>query len=256
MAPLHPSSTAISIPPHLLFETPLKPQVRDTLLQLMALAWEQPGGRLPPLNLFDLSLSTGKGDGVLRRHLAALCAAGLLDVQPGPGGRLLICLDPGLSGAPAPVESEEQIETQNVSQNVFKEEELVKTYACLQTLLLKGPRSAQNVPSKRSVLPRPRRLPKAVCEALLAAGVYPALLDEVARSAYSPAELEALLAWCVHDQPDCPARLFIGRMRLKAIPPRVYSRPACPRCGQRGGHRPDCPERFTGGAFAAYLEHE
>lgn len=94
----------------------------------------------------------------------------------------------------------------------------------------------------------PDNLPADLRERLLSAGVFPALLHEIAERAeqddYSPADLLALLDWCAADQPESHAALFIGRLRAGARAPAAYTQPACPRCGQRSGHAPDCPRRY------------
>lgn len=86
-------------------------------------------------------------------------------------------------------------------------------------------------------------------ETLREAGVFPGLLPEVAglaaRDGRSDADLRALLAWCQDDEPRRPAALFVARLRIGARAPDDYRRPACPRCGQRGGHSPECPRRYA-----------
>lgn len=84
-----------------------------------------------------------------------------------------------------------------------------------------------------------------MCETLILAGVFPTLLGEIASSGYSEDGLRGLLAWAREDNPDCPAPLFIGRLRQKARPPEVYLVRRCPVCRHYDGHSPDCPQRCT-----------
>jgi hypothetical protein len=90
-----------------------------------------------------------------------------------------------------------------------------------------------------------RRLTKALEQELLAFGVFPVLLREVANSSYSEADLRALLAWCRVDAPDTAAGLFIGRMRAGARAPRAYHDKPCDVCGQYGRHAPNCRRSYA-----------
>ncbi len=86
--------------------------------------------------------------------------------------------------------------------------------------------------------------------------MYPYLLEEVADSKYSEEDLEALLAWASHDQPDNPAPLFMGRLRVESRAPKIFRQAPCRYCGKYGGeHEPDCRGRFLSGEYAEFLEH-
>lgn len=93
------------------------------------------------------------------------------------------------------------------------------------------------------------RLSKTILAKLLKAGVFPALLDEIAAHAeqgkYSGKELAALLAWAQEDEQRHPAALFVTRLRAGARAPKIFFEPACQRCGKRGGHAQDCPQRYV-----------
>jgi hypothetical protein len=91
--------------------------------------------------------------------------------------------------------------------------------------------------------------------ALLEAGVFPRLLDEVARSGQSEPVLFALLTWARADQPACPAPLFMARLRAGAKPPGRFFGEACAMCGQTGGHTPDCRRRYLDDPYAGLVEH-
>ena len=109
------------------------------------------------------------------------------------------------------------------------------------------PRTAKaSAPRKQPpVKPAETRLSADLQTRLREAGLFPSLLPEVAASAYSEDELRALLEWCCTDQPERPAGLFMGRLRAGAYPPAQFSQPACPRCGLRGKHKPECPRRYA-----------
>ena len=110
---------------------------------------------------------------------------------------------------------------------------------------------SKHKPLRKSI----RALSPGLRDRLLAAGVFPSLLDEIAVSPYSEEDLTALLAWSTHDQPDNPAPLLIGRLRKQAIPPKVYRQPPCPVCGMAGGkHKDDCHRRYLSGSFTEDIE--
>ena len=110
---------------------------------------------------------------------------------------------------------------------------------------------------KHKPLHKPVRvLSPALRQELLEAGVFPALLNEVANSAFSEDELRAMLAWVLHSKPDSPGGLFISRMRIGETPPDSYLRPPCAYCGMKGGeHTADCRGRYVSGEYADSIEH-
>lgn len=81
-------------------------------------------------------------------------------------------------------------------------------------------------------------------DALLAAGIFRGLLDEVISYGRSDEDLLALLAWAGEDQPKRPAGLFMARLRLHATAPDEYYGEACPDCGHYGGHTEHCRKRY------------
>ena len=98
-------------------------------------------------------------------------------------------------------------------------------------------------------------LPDPLVDDLLDAGIYPALLAEIAASGVPAVDLKALLAWCRADSPSRPGGLFVTRLRQHLHPPGVYYQVPCPKCGRTGGHAPECTARYISGEFAEFIEH-
>lgn len=264
----------IFLPTPVVFHPDLPPGVKDTLIQLMALAWGSKKEHLtPPLSFSLLAELTGKSVRTLYGHLAELRDLyGALRLLRTGDGTFRVCLSDrlyspsGLPGRPSRPRREKL-------QSPVKEEESVNRILEIEerddSILL--PDDPQDLSQDFAKPPVPRKplenrppelsedapqtLSGELTEQLLAAGLFPGLLPEVARSGRSEAELRALAAWCGEDQPDTPMRLFMGRLRARAVPPKKYFQPPCPRCGQYGGHAPGCPRRYLSGDYADYLEH-
>lgn len=112
------------------------------------------------------------------------------------------------------------------------------------------PQTNPHIPTKN--LPPARAIGRPLRRRLTEAGVFLGLLSEVetlaAKFDFTDKDLDALLAWCVDEQPERPAALFIGRLRCGALAPARFRKPACRRCGKHGRHADDCPLRYTYGA--------
>jgi len=259
----------------LLFDHQLTPALRDTLLQLMALAWSSARRQTPPVSVAILATLTRKSARTLRAHLASLRAyPDVLRLQPAGRGRFTVILagwlfgkangenepaaprpagrNPPKSGrsrppgGPNPPRSPKirPSNGRNQPHQVVKEEEEFNLENDSTDFLLL---LSENRP-KKAARPRPR-LSQSIEAELREAGLFSGLLPEVAalakRDGHSESDLRALLAWCRADEPDRPAALFVGRLRIGARAPREFSQPACPRCGQHGKHSPECPRRYA-----------
>jgi len=264
----------IFIPTSVVFHPDLPPGVKDTLIQLMALAWGSKHEHVtPPLSFSLLAELTGKSVRTLYGHLAELRDLyGALRLLRTGDGTFRVCLADRLYTPRGLARKPREPRCENLQPPV-KEEESVNRILDLEerndSILLpddpqevsqdfaKTPGSGsamENLPANL-IEDIPEGLSEELAKQLLSAGLFPGLLAEVARSGRSEDELRALAAWCGEDQPDTPMRLFMGRLRARAIPPRKYFQPPCHRCGQYGGHAPNCPRRYLSGDYAAYLEH-
>ena len=105
----------------------------------------------------------------------------------------------------------------------------------------KNPPKAKSPPAAKP----PKPLKKDFLRRMTEAGVFPYLFDEVAQVGYTQNDLEALLDWCLASGSDRPGGLFIFRLRKGLRAPGKLAQPACPRCGLRGKHAPDCPGRYA-----------
>lgn len=252
-----------------LFNNQLPFCLKETLLMLMALTWSSPHHKTPLITYKLLEQLTGKPKRTLRGHLADLRTyQAVLRLQYAEAGQFIIELAPWLFVQAAEKSGEKPVE--GVSEQgggeipplpVKEEEEYSELTDSKDSLLLlysvhdhnaaERQKTAKNAPpeaQKTAPTAPPKTLSKALTARLVKAGVFPALLDEIAARAaqgrYSARDLAALLAWVEEDQPQNPAPLFVARLRAGARAPRVYFEPACPRCGKRGGHAQDCPRRY------------
>jgi hypothetical protein len=250
----------------ILFDRELSAPVKETLLQIMALTWGSDSHTSPPLTYPLLEHLTGKTDRTLRGHLAVLrnYHAALRLQHAGPG-QFIINLSGWLFKSdepsqpqngkvlPQPVKADraslvDSQDRQSIkTENNHKEEEEFHT---LRKEILPPPsdQSGQKKDGGKHSQHQ-TQLSGAVEKRLREAGVFPALLAEVAARAaegkYKDKDLLALLAWCETDQPERPGGLFMGRLRVGARATTEYYSPACPRCGLRGRHGPECPRRYT-----------
>jgi hypothetical protein len=268
-----------------LFHSDLTPAVRDTLLQLMALAWSSACHQTPPVTIAMLEHLTGKSARTLRAHLALLRSEpDVLRLQPAGKGHFYVTLagwlfggasagekgenrprggnplpggkTTGKDGEDSPPESGSPARRGKNPPGggdlpCVKDEEDDRQNQALpgsNLLLSKTDRRKAAAPGSPGGRP-PERLPAGLEAALREVGLFPSLLPEVAglaqRDGYSEDDLRALLAWCQEDEPRRPAALFVGRLRAGARAPAEYNRPACPRCGRRAGHSPECSRRFA-----------
>jgi hypothetical protein len=228
----------------LLFDQDLSPGIKETLLQLISLAWANPGHETPPLSYAQLCQLTGKGSSTLHGHIAALRDhRSALRLRSAGHGTFIVSiaawLYPGRADSPeqpAPAASE-NLESPVKVKRINQEEEEGSPHP---------PDSYHPIDSsqKPAGLKNGGELEPAVDAALRKAGVYSFLLPEVARAGWPSADLLALLAWCQADRPERPGGLFMARLRGKAeIPARFFGQ-RCEACGQAGGHAPDCRRRY------------
>jgi len=231
----------------ILFDSALTPTLRDTLLQLYALAWGSDGQFTPPVSIPQLVQLTGKSERSLYAHLTALRNFhSALRLQGAGSGLFVIHFAEWL----LPPKST-RLEDCRILQLPDHKEDLTVPE---DSMSLPLPDSLNDhTPGNCKIS---RKLPRKLTAALRDAGIFPRLLAEVAESGYRDADLYALLAWAQEDHPGSEAAaVFIGRMRGQARPPvRFYESP-CPRCGRRGDHTAECPRRILSGPYAEYLEH-
>lgn len=256
-----------------LFDPALSAPVKETLLQIMALTWGRPGHTTPALSYPQLETITGKPARTLRGHLLALRSYhAALRLQRAGAGEFIIALADWLFTNITPVaplafhNSEEFVEdlVDDFSHGRLlpepvndQEEEQEEISTGREDFLLPLPDDhdlhAKPKPARaQKIIPgAPKKLTRALEQRLLEAGVFPALLPEVAARAeqwgYSGPQLKRLLEWSAEDEPRQPAALFISRLRSGARIPDRYAKPACPECGKREGHSSDCLRRYTEG---------
>jgi hypothetical protein len=238
--------------------------VMHTLIQLIALAWDNKARMTAPLSFRALSGLTRKSVRTLYGHLSVLQNKyAALRLQTAGGGIFVVVLADWLF---EPLKPDEQ--DCKILQTLVKEEEedsLDESHIeispppddSVQEEEFEGkPHQIAKFDKRKPARKSMRTLSPLLREKLLGAGVFPTLLDEVAVSPYSEDDLRALLAWAQADKPAGPARLFIYRLRARANPPEAFRHPPCPYCGLSGGeHTPDCRGRYLAGAYADFLEH-
>ena len=238
------------IPTKVLFDPDLSPPLRDTLIQLMALAWATQGHSTPRLSYEILTALTGKSKRTLQGHIADLRDKHTaLRLQIAAAGDFIIVFEQRLWDSPrrrriphSPVKEEEE------------EESIIKLIkpppppaVPVQTtgvkVLVQG-QGAKICAGPTADDPM-RGLEPELVDELLEAGIFPSLLDEVGRSGRPPEALRALLAWARADKPTQPGGLFIARLRAGARPPERISQAFCPRCGGVNEHAEGCYMRFA-----------
>jgi len=239
-----------------LFHPKMKSQVRDTLIQLLALAWGSHCQHTPPLSYPQLAALTGKTIGRLYGHLTILRKEhAALRLQPAGDGQMIICfadwLFPkqaqparGFENSKVPDEEEDLINNSDESLSIKLDPHPVNDHD-INRPGISNPKNLPPVPAND--------LPHDLRTALLDAGVFRSLLSEVSRSGRSSDDLNALLSWCKSDKPDSPAALFIGRLRAGAVPPTRYYQKPCPLCGVFGGHSPTCRRRYFDDRYADFI---
>lgn len=251
----------IFIGTRVVFDADLPAPVKETLLQLMSLAWQSDSHCTPPLTYALLTHLTGKSDRTLRGHFLMLRAyQAVLRLQPAGIGQFMIVLADGLfdnrvefaPAAPGKMATEagETLPAPYHDDKHEEEEDLTLLESLVPDLPpLPADHDQANATESASVHPpRSPKLKKAFAARLEQAGVFPHLLGEVAEQAaggqYTQNELEALLDWCLAETPERPGGLFIFRMRKGLHAPGKLQAPPCPRCGKRGTHDPGCPQRY------------
>jgi hypothetical protein len=222
-----------------LFHPSMHSAVRDTLIQLLALAWASNSQYTPPLSYQQLVALTGKTKATLYGHIAALPDDhAALRLQPAGDGLFIVTFADWL----APVTSKKppfeilELPDQEEEESISIPGELIPPPVDSYDQGLENSKNRKFAPQKAVR----RRLSPALHRALHEAGVFPDLIEEVASSGFSEEDLRALLAWCRQDRPESPAALLVVRMRAGASPPRCFYQAPCRRCGQYGGHAPNC----------------
>lgn len=243
----------IFIPSRVLYHPAFFPALRDTLIQLLALAWSSPSRDMtPPLTYPMLAELTGKTIASLHGHIAILrkeCTA--LRLQYTASGTFIIQFAGWLFNRA----DEPKTDTKFLVFPYQEEEEVNCTDSDSSEILLPPPDDHdQGFAPKKDKRRTPRRkkspasafgfgahLESALCQA----GIFPSLFQEIADSQRDDIDLLALLDWAREDNPQGTAALFIGRLRAGAlVPPRFYMKP-CRCCGQREGHAPTCYLRYA-----------
>ena len=237
-----------------LFHPRMKSQVRDTLIQLLALAWGSDSRHTPPLSYPQLAALTGKTIGRLYGHLTILRKEhAALRLQPAGDGQMIICFADWLFPKQTPPKgfknSKMPDEEEDVNSNVKIKKDLMTPPVNDHDInrLEKSRASDAQTPGSTA-------LAEGLREELLSAGVFPSLLGEISRCGRSESDLRDLLAWCRADKPGSPAALFMGRLRAGAAPPEIYSQPPCPLCGVYGGHTEDCRRRYFDERYAGFIQ--
>jgi hypothetical protein len=223
-------------PAAILFNSKMRPVVRDTLVQLLGLAWATNGRCTPPLTYARLAQVTGKSQSSLYGHITALWRDhAALRLQSAGDGYFTIHFAEWVQ--PKGGKQAEDFENLNLP---VKEEEQV-SQSCGEKLVLDpdldhGARKVEK-----------RRLSPELLAAFEAVSLFPRLIAEAAASDYSEDDLRALLAWAREDFPEHAAQIFIARMREHgSAPERFYGEP-CKHCGLYGRHAPDCSGRYYEG---------
>jgi hypothetical protein len=249
-SPLKPPR-GLFVPGEVIFDSNLAPSLRDTLIQLLALAWQAQGHSTPLLSYEVLTALTGKSKRTLQGHIAALRNNhAALRLQIAGSGEFIVLFDPRLwtthrrrKNLHSPVkEDKESLKEFNYTPSP-PPDVLVKTR---NKSLLESGRRAKNCAAAAD--PRTHNLEPGLTAELLSAGVYPGLLSEIEDSGLTPEMIRALLAWSYVDNPDRPGGLFMARLRIGATPPKHFTQAPCSQCGQVGEHAPDCYMRYLDSA--------
>jgi hypothetical protein len=262
----------------LVFDRDLSASVKETLLQLMALSWGTDSHTTPALSYTLLEHLTGKNVRTLHGHMATLRShQSVLRFQPAGSGQFIIIFSGWLFGGPdgesaagknlpaagknlhLPVKEEDDL----LNPIEIKEQEESIDFTDEFFPPLNDHNAANHAPAKptpailapailapEAAAPKAAKpLSKAVEKRLREAGVFPALMGEIASRAsegkLKDKDLLALLDWCAADQPERPAALFVARLRAGGRAPAEFYAAACPRCGERGRHSAECPRRYA-----------
>ena len=244
----------------ILFHPSMNAALKDTLIQMMALTLGNKANMTPMLTYPLLEQLTRKSARRLYGHFTVLRKTySALELQSTGNGTFVLVLADWLF--------EPRRKGYGFKQKPVKEEELTQDESRQNLVLLDSsfnqeegsgekPRQIAKFGKRKPLRKVVRALSSGLSEKLLEAGVFPFLLEEVAASEYSEDDLAALLAWFSHDQPDNPAPMFMGRLRVESRPPKAYQQAPCPYCGKYGGeHEPECRGRYLSGDYAEFLEH-
>lgn len=250
----------------LLFDHALPPSVKETLLQILALAWSNPAHETPPLPFSQLASLTGKSATTLHGHITVLRNyRAALRLRRAGHGTLVVSLAEWLYTSAPERRPEEDLEKSGVSKNPeilvnSKEEQNEKERdraisLSLSVVNIKGCEKSENsekaengkveLETGSEVEDGQNLLSAEVSKALLKAGIYSFLYTEVARAGLPDKDLLALLAWCEEDYPERPGGLFMTRLRTGAAAPERYYGERCDVCGKFNGHSETCRRRYT-----------
>ena len=248
----------------LVFDKELPSSVKETLLQLMALAWVDPKHQTPPLTLSQLADLTGKATTTLYGHIAVLRNyRGALRLRRSVHGILVLTLADWLytnhqgnnSGQSIEANASEILESSPVKQiEQQKEEEERESLPppfVINQLTVENSENRTGKSQKwvieggeSTVKERPLIFSEVVRTALLDAGIFSFLFGEVAQAGRSEKDLLALLSWCQEDYPERPGGIFMVRLRAGAQVPARYYGERCDVCGKISGHTEDCRRRY------------
>jgi hypothetical protein len=251
------------VPVRVLFNAEIPAEVGMTLIQLMSLSWNQPNHQTPPISYALLSSLTGKPVSTRRGHVAALrtkfCA---LQSQRPADGQITFLFSESLF-APG---------VDEIPSMPFKEEDPDPLNSDSKKLTPKNPPpdlldQGGEIPSKpgrsrlpgkgRAAKPRPcsaaGRLSPAFLQELQQAGVFDGMLEEIASSGCSEAQLRTLLLQIREENPRSVAGLFCHRVREGQVP---AEEEVCQVCGLAGGmHTPDCNQKYFSGPYGQWMDH-
>ena len=247
-----------------LFNADIPAPVLLTLIQLIALTWDNTSRMTPPLSFRAFSDLTRKSVRTIYGHISVLQNkhAALRLQTTGVGIFVVVLADwlfePQKAGKrdckslQTPVKEEE--EKVSIDSSAM---ELIPPPDSIQEEEYEGePGKIAKFGKHKPPHKSKRVLSAGLRERLLVAGVFPNLLDEVAYSSYSEDDLGALLAWVLDSKALSPGGAFISRLRDHFIPPETYRQALCPYCGVRGGkHAADCRGRYLTGEYADFVEH-
>jgi hypothetical protein len=231
---------------------------RETLLQLIGLAWGNTSYRTPPLSLQDMAVILDKKLRTLYGHLTALRTKhAALRLQDAGDGEYVIVFSDWVRPVPKaerlcknlqmPVKEEE-------SDSLNNNQDLLLPVKALEESPERN-KKLQKFAKRKHLHENQRKISDDLCKQLLDAGLFPNLLYEIASSSYSETDLQALLTWCRADEPATPTALFMGRLRENAQVPKIYYQEACPVCGCFGKHADGCGYSYISGEYADFIEH-
>ena len=230
-------SRGVFVPTRLIFARELPPVIRDTLVQLMALAWSNASHELPPVSYTQLSGLMGKSVTTLHGHFAILRTYhAALRLRGAGNGLIIVTLADWLyTNKPSRLQKTDsrnlEAPVNDLESDHKDEEEGV---------------SHPDLPLDQSdpLVEKNPQLPHDLENTLIEAGVFSFLLPEVARAGWQNDDLLALLTWCEADNPEKPGGLFMVRLRAGVVVPGKYYGERCEVCHRVGKHADDCRRRY------------